>query len=270
MTLETWLKKAVKELGAADIGSARLDTQLLAAHVLNHPREWILAHPEYELAKAEGEKLDELLARRVAHHPVAHLVGHREFFGLDFEITPDVLTPRPESEPMITWAIQYAPKDGRLIDMGTGSGAIAIAIAKARPDLHVTGTDITTEALEVAHRNAQRHHAKLELVKSNLWDKIPGRYHTVVTNLPYLRDDEQLLAEVKREPAIALFGGPDGLDLYRQLLTDLPKHLEPGGYFFCESDPWQHNQLTQDAASQGLQKLEEDYFLLGFQLTTQS
>jgi release factor glutamine methyltransferase len=207
-----------------------------------------------------------LIIRRANREPLVHITGTREFYGLDMEITPDVLTPRVETEQMVEWAIKYAPKDSRLIDIGTGSGAIAIAIAKHRPDLHITATDISERELAVARRNATQHNTKIDLIEADLWDKVDGKFDTIVTNLPYLSDDADLMPEVKREPAVALFGGPDGLDLYRRFLAALPDHLSPGGYLFTECDPWQHEALTAEAAKHGLEPVEAGYFILGFQL----
>jgi release factor glutamine methyltransferase len=151
------------------------------------------------------------------------------------------------------------------MDIGTGSGAIAIAIAKNRPDLTISATEISPAALDVARRNAESHGVTIKLIESDLWDAVPTAYDTVVTNLPYLRSDADLMAEVKHEPSVALFGGPDGLDLYRRFMTDLSSHLSPRGYLFTESDPWQHEPLTGLAITHGLSPVEQGYFVLGFQ-----
>ena len=170
------------------------------------------------------------------------------------EVTPDVLTPRVETEQMVEWAVKYAPQGGRLLDVGTGSGAIAIAIAVHRPDLHITATDLSTKELAVARRNAKRHGVTITFVESDLWSAFDqaAQFDVVVTNLPYLQDDADLMPEVKREPAVALFGGPDGLGLYRRFLTGLPNHLKPGGYLFTECDPWQHADLITEAQKSSL------------------
>lgn len=267
MTLYDWLKSAQTQLEQAGISSARLDSELLAAYCLERDRAWLLAHRDYELKANELAQMDDLLARRTEREPLVHLTGRREFFGLEFIITPDVLTPRPETEPMIEWAAKYTPQNGRVIDIGTGSGALAIALLDRRPDLALVGTDVTPESLAVAQRNAQEHDAAIELILSNLWEHISGRFETVITNLPYLRDDADLIPEVQHEPSIALFGGADGLELYRRFLAGIIDHLPPGGYLFTESDPWQHEALTAEAAKYSLMPIEEDYFILGFQRT---
>jgi release factor glutamine methyltransferase len=260
------LSVAVKQLGAKDITSARLDAELLMSHVTGHDRPWVLAHDDDFLTDTQSKAFKDLVQRRAGREPLVHLTGGREFYGLDMLVTPDVLTPRVETEQMVDWAIKYAPKNSDLIDIGTGSGAIAIAIAKHRPDLTVSATDVSSRELQVATQNATRHNTKIELIESDLWSNISGKYQTVVANLPYLNSDADLMPEVQREPAVALFGGPDGLDLYRKFFHDLPGHLSSRGYVFVESDPWQHEALISQAAAANLSPIEKGYFILGFQI----
>jgi release factor glutamine methyltransferase len=261
------LRKAQRRLHDAKIPNAQLDSELIMAYVLGRNREWVLAHDDTQLDLPQLELFDSLVGRRLQREPVVHLTRTREFYGLDFEITPDVLTPRVETEQMVDWVIKYAPKDSRLIDIGTGSGAIAVAIAKHRPDLNITATDLSERQLTVAQRNSARNRTKIHFIASDLWSSLDGqRFDTVVTNLPYLADNADLMPEVQREPAVALFGGPDGLGLYRRFLAGLPGHLAPGGYLFTESDPWQHESLITEAAKYGLSPIEQGYFILGFQL----
>jgi release factor glutamine methyltransferase len=266
VTITDALKHAVAQLESKDIAGAHLDAELLLAHILDKPRTWVHAHSESILTNDQVKAFETFITQRLNHTPVVHLTGTREFYGLDFEITPDVLTPRVETETMVEWAIRYAPTGGRLIDIGTGSGAIAVAIGAHRPDLAITATDITGKELSVARRNATTHHVNIELIESDLWTGVAGSYDVVVTNLPYLRIDADLMPEVTKEPAVALFGGPDGLDLYRRFLKDIGAHLKPGGYLFTECDPWQHDALMTEAATYGLKTIEQGYFILGFRL----
>lgn len=263
-TVREALTAAITFLEAQSIAGARLDAQLLLAHTLRRDRAWLLSHDDYELTPHQEADFEAFISRRSEHIPVVHLTGTREFYGLDIAITPDVLTPRVETEQIVEWAIKHAPQASSLIDIGTGSGAIAIAIAIHRPDLTITATEISDEALIIARRNAKTHCAKLTFIMSDLWDGVPGVYDTVVTNLPYLRTDADLMPEVQKEPAIALYGGQDGLDLYRRFLQDLPNHLSPGGFLFTECDPWQHEALISEAAKIGLSPIEQGYFILGF------
>lgn len=266
-TIKEALTAAREFLEERKIPGARLDAELLLAYILDKDRAWLLVHDSDELTTFQVADFEALISRRSENIPVVHLTGKREFYGLDMAITPDVLTPRVETEQMVEWAIKYAPKDSKLIDIGTGSGAIAIAIAAHRPDLTITATDISERELSVARQNAKTHHAPIELVESDLWESVDGKFDTIVTNLPYLADDADLMAEVKKEPAVALFGGPDGLNLYRRFLMGIPKHLTPGGHLFTECDPWQHEALIAEAAKFSLTPIEQGYFILGFRLT---
>jgi release factor glutamine methyltransferase len=271
------LAQAITTLTAAGVPSPRLDAELLLAHVLGQTRAHLTAHPETELTPAPTPTYQTHITRRAARTPLVHLTGTREFYGLDLEITPNVLTPRVETEQIVDWAIQHTPENASLIDIGTGSGAIAIAIAKARPDLHITATDLSEIQLTVARRNATRHHTPITFLASDLWESLkpekpnapnPTVFQTIVTNLPYLADDADLMPEVTREPSVALFGGPDGLDLYRRFLAGIPSHLAPNGHLFTECDPWQHESLIAEAAKYHLTPIEQGYFILGFRHLT--
>ena len=266
MTIGQWLIQSAAALARAGVNSGRLDAELIFAHACSQNRAWVLAHTEDEPAELILDHANKLLIRRLAREPLVHLTGTREFYGLDFYITPDVLTPRIETEQIAAWAIKYATAGSRLIDIGTGSGAIAIAIKHARPDLVVTATEVTSEALEVARRNAVALNVDITLTLSDLWNNVTGKFDIICTNLPYLKDEarNELMEEVKHEPEVALFGGPDGLDIYRRFLTELPQYLEPKGYLFTECDPWQQPDLIAEAAKVGLKVIEQNYFILGF------
>lgn len=266
MTIGAAQQHGEEVLKAAGIDSGRLDTALLLGKVTEQSRAWLLAHDDETLTPDQETAFLALLAKRAERHPLVHLTNNREFYGLDLYIDADVLTPRVETEKMVDYAIKYTPQNSRLIDIGTGSGAIAIAIKKHRPDLTVIGTDVTDEALAVARKNITHYGLDIELIKSDLFEAVDGSFETVVTNLPYLKDDADLMPEVQKEPAVALFGGDDGLVLYRKFLRRLPTYLKSGGFLFTECDPWQHESLIGEAKEAGLQPIEqEDYFILGFQ-----
>lgn len=252
-------------LQAAGITSAKLDTELLISYVVSKPRSWVIAHDDHKLSTTEVHRLKGLLRRRAERTPLVHLTNLREFYGLDFYINSDVLTPRAETEQMVDWAIQQAPKNSSFIDIGTGSGAIAVAVAKHRPDLTITATDVTDEALEVAQRNIAAHNVQVHLIKSHLFDGVDGRFETIATNLPYLPAGADLMPEVQKEPSVALFGGEDGLDLYRTFLGQLPDHIMPDGYLYTECDPWQHASLAEEAKKHQLTVLRQGYFISEFQ-----
>lgn len=267
MTIAEAQRHGHNVLRKAGVESLRLDTTLLLEKVTGKPRAWLFAHPEVELPEQQAHSLMELVNRRRQRVPLVHLTNKLEFYGLDFYIDERVLSPRVETEKIVDYAVKYAPKDSRLIDVGTGSGAIAIAIKKHRPDLEVWATDVSAEALEVATLNARNLRILIRILRSDLWDGVDGRFATVVTNLPYLRNDAELMPEVTKEPGVALFGGKDGLELYRRFIEKLQDHLEPDGYLFTECDPWQHEDLITSAKKAGLKLIEpNNYFVLGFQL----
>jgi release factor glutamine methyltransferase len=268
MTVKEALAEAYGQLEAGKVSSSRIDAQLLLAYVLEKDRAWLVAHDNESLDQEDLDAFSSLVAKRSKHTPVVHLTGKREFYGLEFEITPDVLTPRVETEQMVEWAIKYAPQNSKLIDIGTGSGAIALAIKKHRPDLEVWATDVSDKELNVAKRNAKKLKLNIKLIQSDLFASIQDSFSTVVTNLPYLRDDADLMPEVQKEPAVALFGGEDGLELYRKFLQQLPSHLEKNGYLFTECDTWQQADLIKAAGKINLKLIEEDRFILGFQLAS--
>jgi release factor glutamine methyltransferase len=264
-TIRACLDEAIASLEGGRIAGARLDAQLLMAHALGHNRAWLLAHDDDQLTGPTLSHFQSLIAQRADHIPVVHLTGTRQFYGLDLHITPDVLTPRVETEQIVEWAVGRSAPRSRVADIGTGSGAIALALKHARPDLRIVATEISPQALEVARLNAKDLDLDIELVISDLWENVTGVFDCVVTNLPYLRDDAELMPEVKREPAVALFGGDDGLELYRRFLKGLPAHLRIGGHLFTECDPWQHESLMAVAREAGLVPIEQGYFILGFE-----
>lgn len=268
MTLGQALTYGESTLKAAGIDGGRLDTQILLEFVTHKNRTHILAHEESELDTEQEDQFKSLIAKRAERIPLVHLTHTREFYGIDLYIDDDVLTPRVETEKMVEFAIKHTPRDGKLIDIGTGSGAIAIVIKTHRPDLEVWATEVNDEALAVARRNIGNLKLDIRLVKSDLFSEIDVKFDTVATNLPYLQNDADLMPEVQKEPAVALFGGDDGLDIYRRFLNELPDYLSPNGYLFTECDPWQQEHLKTEAAKIGLQPIEEDYFILGFALNS--
>lgn len=265
MTIAEALAKARDSLLLAKVNSVRIDSELLLAHVLNADRAYLLAHQNDTLNPEQQKQYFDLIKRRAGHAPVVHLTNTREFYGLELFINKDVLTPRIETEKMVELALRYAPPNSKVIDVGTGSGAIAAALCANRPDLSVTATEIDPKACKVALRNFTNLGTNINLVQSDLFDNVTGSFDVIVCNLPYLADNADLMPEVQREPEVALFGGPDGLDIYRRFLHQLPEHLKTKGFLFTECDPWQQASLIKEAESRGLRVIEEDYFILGFQ-----
>lgn len=247
------LREAIARLEAAQVPSARLAAELLLMHVLGRDRAWLYAHPEQEIGAEARERFLALVARRAEGVPTQYLTGHQEFWGLEFEVTPDVLIPRPETEHVVEVALARLSartaslKDGalRVADIGTGSGCLAVALAKELPNARVVATDISDAALSVARRNAARHGVakRIEFVECNLLDAFAceggaaNRFDLIVSNPPYvaLADAAGLPREVREhEPHSALFAGECGLDFHAPLVATAEKLLAPCGALVVE------------------------------------
>lgn len=218
----------------------RADAELLLLHVLRQPRSWLFAHADDVPRMDVQTAFSALLERRAAGEPVAYLTGRRGFWSLDLEVTPATLIPRPETELLVELALQRLPPDAacRVADLGTGSGAIALAIASERPHAHVVATDASAEALAVAQRNAQRHAiGNVAFVHGDWLAPLAGqRFDLIVSNPPYVEAADPHLAQgdLRFEPAAALVSGADGLDAIRRIVRDARTHLEPGGWLLFE------------------------------------
>jgi release factor glutamine methyltransferase len=219
--------------------SADLDAQVVLVRVLDRTRAWVLAHPEAPLTPKQAAALEKLAAGLEKGQPLAYVLGRWEFFGLEFEVTPDVLIPRPETELLVERAIAWLKvhRDRRrAADVGTGSGCIGIALAANIPDLQVMGSDISLAAVKMAQRNAVKHGVgpRTEFVCCNLFPP-EAEYDLIVANLPYIPTRTlHKLPIYGREPTMALDGGADGLQLIRGLLTAAPDRLVPGGFLLME------------------------------------
>lgn len=224
----------------------QLDTQVLLAHITGEPRTHILAHPEWEPDPRQAAELEALTQRLESGEPLPYVIGHWEFFGLDFDLTPDVLIPRPETELLVERATAWldAFPDARSVaDVGTGSGCIAVSLAMHVPKAHILATDISSKALEVARRNARKFDLaeKIEFTECDIlptWSgtQMPyGPFNLICANLPYIPTEKlQNLPVYGHEPTLALDGGPDGLTPFRKLFGLVPHWLAPGGLMLLE------------------------------------
>ncbi len=215
----------------------RLDAQLLLAHGLQRPRAWLIAHDDQPLSPLQQQAYLAALAQRQAGVPVAYLVGEKEFFGLSLAVTADVLVPRPETEGLVEWALALlptAPGPG-LVDLGTGSGAIALALAHLAPQAAVVATDASAAALEVARSNAARHRLAVEFVHGHWWAPLAGRrFGLAVSNPPYVAGGDPHLQALAHEPRNALTPEGDGLAALREIIDGAPHHLTPGAWLLLE------------------------------------
>ncbi len=282
------LKQGLAQLRDAHVPSFTLSAELLLLHILGRDRTWLYAHPEEQVSSTDAERFFALIARRVTGEPTQHLTGKQEYWGLEFEVTPDVLIPRPETEHVIEVALdrlavrelragrkQTLTGEGlQIADIGTGSGCIAIALAKELPGATIYATDISAAALAVAQRNAKRHSVsdRIRFLECSMLDKVStvgARYivplrsqgantelhdspitshqspffDLIASNPPYIGRSEAatLMREVRdHEPEIALYGGEEGYELYAGLVTQAAAHLKPGGLLVLELG---HNSL---------------------------
>jgi release factor glutamine methyltransferase len=244
MRVGAWLKNARNAISSypvdVDQKEIGLATQLLLAYVLKQTRAWVIAHPEAALNLAQQTELDHLFAKYLQGTPLPYLLERWEFYGLAFEVSPDVLIPRPETELLVEHALHWLRKHpGRrnAADVGTGSGAIATSLTKTMPDLRVLAVDQSWRALKIAQRNAQRHGtaAQVQFLQGNLLYAAAGPFDLVCANLPYI--PASVLADLavgQHEPRMALDGGEDGLAYIRALLEDAPRWLDTGGLLLLE------------------------------------
>lgn len=216
---------------------APLEARILLAHALQLSRVQLITQSERALTGEEATSLSALFQRRISGEPIAYLVGEREFFGLPLHTTPDVLIPRPETELLVELALDRLPPNGRVLDMGTGSGAIAIAIAHVRPDACVTALDVSKAALDVARRNAARHGAQVEFLCSDWFNALTlEQFDIIVANPPYIVEADPHLSQgdLRFEPIDALTDHADGLSALRCIIDGAPNHLAPSGWLLME------------------------------------
>jgi len=217
-----------------------MDASVLLAGLLNKPRSWVIAHPETSLNPTEQAALERAIVRVEAGEPLPYILGHWEFFGLDFLLNPATLIPRPETELMVEEALNWLkehPGRRQVADVGTGSGCIAISLAFHMPDLKIIATDISKSALQVAMANAKRHGVtkQISFVQGNLLGSTLVHFDLICANLPYIPTETLSSLQVfNREPGLALDGGVDGLELIRSLLWAAPQCLSQGGRLFIE------------------------------------
>ncbi|MGB9593593.1 MAG: peptide chain release factor N(5)-glutamine methyltransferase [Anaerolineae bacterium] len=264
---------ATERLATAGCETPRLDAEILLCECAGVERAFLLAHGTEAVPADAWAQFQAWVARREQREPVAYITGHREFYGLDFAVTPAVLVPRPETEHVVDEALALAQAKHRtaptvfIADVGTGSGAIAIALAVHLPYAQVCALDASREALEVAWRNAERHGVlhRMCLVQSDLLEHLPWAVDILVANLPYVADEEwpTLAPEIRfHEPPHALRGGANGLDLIRRLLAQATEHLRPGGAVVLEIGAGQGAQvqrLAQAAFPGGQVRVAQDY-----------
>jgi release factor glutamine methyltransferase len=265
MSIKDWLKRAEQQLAAAGIGSARLDALILLEDEFKKDRGWLLAHPEAEISISRGKRLGSKLKKRLRHLPLAFVRGHTEFYGRKFLVNRYTLEPRPESETMIELLLKLPlPSKPKIADVGAGSGALGITAALELQTPYVDLYDIDASALSVARHNQALHELHLHTRKSNLLNRQLRAYDTILANLPYVPDHYQINQAAAMEPRIAIFGGRDGLDIYRKFFAQLQRFSWKPKFILCESLPPQHGELARIANRSGFRLHQEQDFIQVF------
>jgi release factor glutamine methyltransferase len=270
MTIREALIQGTARLRSADIETPSLDTALFLAFILKTTREKLILHDGETLSEAAAAEFVRALDRRIAGECAAYILGHREFRGLDFLVTPDVLVPRPDTETLVDAALAIG--DGSnltVLDLCTGSGAVAIALKHELPSLEVYASDISAKALAIARENAIRllqeddrlmgGEAAIHFLEGDLFDPVPSiRFSLIVANPPYVASGEipGLSREVRGEPLLALDGGEDGLDLVRRIVEGAPAYLRPGGKLLLEADPRQMTAIALILGKKGYRDIK--------------
>lgn len=262
--INIWLRDAAEQLASLGISSALLDAEIILAHTLRKSRTYLHAHGDDTISHRELDIANARLDLRMDRTPVAYIVGHKEFYGRLFKVTPATLIPRPESEALIELLDAHLTPDAKtLVDVGTGSGCLGITAKLEHPELTVTLCDISRHALNVAEDNAESLHADVAILKSDLLAGVPGTYSCILANLPYVDREWQRSPETNHEPELALFADKNGTALIYRLIDQAILQLRSGGLLILEADPYQHARIINHAQTSGFRHLEtKDYGLV--------
>jgi release factor glutamine methyltransferase len=241
MNIASALEQAAEVLSEAGIPDARRESASLLSYTIKKDRTFLIAHPEHELSGAECDEYESYINRRAQHEPYQYIVGRQEFFGLDFEVTSDVLVPRPETEILVDKAIDILKygQDPTFCEIGVGSGCISVSILHSMAHATAIAVDVSESAVAIARRNAERHCVtdRLSLQVADVFDGVAGKFDLIVSNPPYVptRQIETLQPEVRGfEPLVALAGGTDGLDIVTHIVSGSPRHLTSHGVLLIE------------------------------------
>lgn len=268
MIIKKWLEQSNLD---------RLDGLLLLSFVLGKPKEWLLAHDDLVIKEPDFKKLHKLKARRLNNEPMAYILGKKEFYGRNFDVNPDVLIPRPETENLVEYILEhvneshgFARNDNtKILDVGTGSGCIAITLKLENPKLDITASDISDSALKTAKQNWQKLGNKnqtIKFVKSDLLGNIEGKFDIIVANLPYVSKTWQTSIETKHEPYSAIFAKENGLLLIKKLVESARNFLNPNAILALELDPRSVNEIKNCCENYNI--IYEEPFILVLQLET--
>jgi release factor glutamine methyltransferase len=271
LQIKQWLISAAHQLAGVGIGSAKLDAEIILAHTVRKSRTYLHAHDDESLTSRQYEIAEARLQLRLDRTPIAYIVGHKEFYGRLFKVTPATLIPRPESETIIEILQEQLPKNlsllpesKKLIDVGTGSGCLGISAKLEFPELDVTVSDVSRHALNVAQENAKQLDADVTILQSNLLSQYPFTADYIVANLPYVDTEWERSPETNYEPSLALFAKSSGLELIYKLIEECDGHLSKSGLLILEADPRQHQAIIEKAKNHGLTLGEIRGFIVYF------
>ncbi len=265
MTISDLISAASSLLQEAGIATARLDVLVLLEDVTGKDRGWLLAHPEFELDTKIATKLQKMVQKRALHIPLAYIRGKTEFYGREFKVSPHTLEPRPESETMIELFKSISLTEHAILgDIGCGSGALGITAALERPGIQPVFIDIDQDALAITKYNSRQHNIKGQYYVGNLLDAWSMPYDVLLCNLPYVPENHTINQAAMQEPHHAIFGGSDGLDLYRTLFTQLSAGACGKPIVLTESLPFQHRTLRKIAEEHGYKEAKESDFIQVF------
>lgn len=272
MNINDWLKNSVKILSENNIPTARLDCLVLLEDELTKDRSWILANLDYELPNDITNQLNDKILRRSKHEPLAYIRGKSEFYGREFKVNKNTLEPRPETENIIELLKSLPANFQTIVDVGTGSGAIAISAKHLYPDTKVFAVDIDNKCIQVAKENAKQHNVNIKFFHGNLLEPIllddKNQFVSddwiVLANLPYVPDSHTINEAAMFEPKHAIFGGEDGLDFYREMFSQIVSVETMPSYVLTESLPFQHKELENIANKSSYTLAETDDFIQVF------
>jgi release factor glutamine methyltransferase len=268
MTILDWLVKSMRKLNGAGVDSPRRDCLVLIEDLLGKDRSWVNAHAEYELSDIQLKKLNNQIKRRVNREPLAYIRGKAWFYGRFFAVSPSVMMPRPESESFIGLLKDLKPKS--ILDVGTGSGCLAITARLELPEVEVTAIDSEQKALEIAKDNAKKYKANIQFLHGSLLEPLliaSSQPEAIITNLPYVPEGLITSPEINHEPETALFSGKEGLGHYKEFWAQVKELPEKPRFILTESLENQHEKLSELAEDSGYKLTKTDILVQQFELT---
>ena len=265
--IKDWLSNASHKLSAAGVPSPKLDAEIILANILGKDRTYLHAHPEQRINPDQIKIANHNLESRLKRIPIAYIIGHKEFYGRIFKVTPDTLIPRPESETTLELLIDILKNTSKdqpikLVDVGTGSGCLGITAKLELPDIDATLLDISEQALAIAEQNANNLSATVKIIQGDLLQNYPLKIDVILANLPYVDRSWDRSPETDYEPSLALFADDHGMSIIKKLILQTDNHLIKNGYLIIEADPEQHRLLIEFAKKQSFELFRQKEYVI--------